>query len=172
MIRMKGDHQARTPSCFAVADRLLYPNAIQPASLAVVAGAYVKSVQQCAPPRFHSGCTQRRVDFALSIARPRAAARGEVRTREARQASRSEVQGKCARPPWVRYLVLGARRSASSTTTPEAGRVLRHQVFRWFGSEEVEPEPLGQELRDELAAHAVSSVIERRREGRQAALAG
>ena len=40
-IRMKGDHHARTPSCFSVADRLPYPNAIQPGSLAVVAGAYV-----------------------------------------------------------------------------------------------------------------------------------
>ena len=38
MIRMKGDHHARTPSCFADADRLPYPNAIQLASLAVAAG--------------------------------------------------------------------------------------------------------------------------------------
>ena len=30
MIRMKGDHHARTPSCFAVADRMPYPNAVQP----------------------------------------------------------------------------------------------------------------------------------------------
>ena len=63
MIRMKGDHHARMSSCFAVADRLPYPNAIQPASLAVVAGAYVKSVQQCARPRLRSGCTQRRIDI-------------------------------------------------------------------------------------------------------------
>jgi hypothetical protein len=66
MIRMKSNHHARTPSCFAVADRLPYPNAIQPASLAVVAGGYVKSVQQCARPRLRSGCTQRRVDVGLS----------------------------------------------------------------------------------------------------------
>jgi hypothetical protein len=91
MIRMKGDHRARTPSCFAVADRLPYLTAIQRASLAVVAGAYVKSVQECAQPRVRSGCTQRRLDFALSITRLREAARAEVRTREARQASRSEV---------------------------------------------------------------------------------
>jgi hypothetical protein len=45
----------------------------------VVAGAYVKSVQQCARPRPHSGCTQRRVDFALSIARPREAT-GEAKS--------------------------------------------------------------------------------------------
>jgi hypothetical protein len=29
MIGMNGHHHARTPSCFAVADRLPYPNAIQ-----------------------------------------------------------------------------------------------------------------------------------------------
>jgi hypothetical protein len=29
MIRMKGDHHAGTPSCFAVADRRPYPNAVQ-----------------------------------------------------------------------------------------------------------------------------------------------
>ena len=29
MIRMKGDHHPRTPSCFTVAARLQYPNAIQ-----------------------------------------------------------------------------------------------------------------------------------------------
>ena len=63
MIRMKGDHHARTPSCFAVADRLPYPDAMQPAGLAVVAGAYVKSVQQCARPRLRTGCTQRRIDM-------------------------------------------------------------------------------------------------------------
>jgi hypothetical protein len=28
-IRLKGDHHTRTPSCFAVADCLPYPNAIQ-----------------------------------------------------------------------------------------------------------------------------------------------
>jgi hypothetical protein len=56
---MNGHHHARTPSCFAVADRLPYPNAVQPASLAVIAGAYVKSVQQCARPRVRSGCTRR-----------------------------------------------------------------------------------------------------------------
>jgi hypothetical protein len=39
MIRMKGDHRARTPSYFAAADRLPYPNATQLASLAVAAGA-------------------------------------------------------------------------------------------------------------------------------------
>jgi hypothetical protein len=59
MIGMNGHHHARTPSCFAVADRLPYPNAVQPASLAVIAGAYVKSVQQCARPRVRSGCTRR-----------------------------------------------------------------------------------------------------------------
>jgi hypothetical protein len=85
MIPMKRDHRARTPSCFAVADRLPYLTAILRASLAVVAGAYVKSVQQCAQPRIRSGCTQRRLDFALSITRLREGARGEVRTREARR---------------------------------------------------------------------------------------
>jgi hypothetical protein len=39
MIRMKCDHQARTPSRFAVADRMPGPNAKQLASLAVAAGA-------------------------------------------------------------------------------------------------------------------------------------
>jgi len=62
-IRMKGDHHARTPSCFAVADCQPYPNAIHPASLAVFAGAYVKSVQECARPRLRSGCMQQRVDI-------------------------------------------------------------------------------------------------------------
>jgi hypothetical protein len=28
-IRMKGGHHSRTPSCFAIADRWRYPNAIQ-----------------------------------------------------------------------------------------------------------------------------------------------
>ena len=93
MIRMNGHHHARTPSCFAVADRLPYPNAVQPASLAAIAGAYVKSVQQCARPRVRGGCTRR------------AAGR------------------KVHSTALVRYLVLGARRSAGSTTTPEAGRV-------------------------------------------------
>jgi hypothetical protein len=42
MIRMKGDHHARTPSYFAVVDHLRYPNAYA-ASSAVATGAYVKS---------------------------------------------------------------------------------------------------------------------------------
>jgi hypothetical protein len=29
MVRVKGDHHARTPSCFAVVDSLRYPNAVQ-----------------------------------------------------------------------------------------------------------------------------------------------
>ena len=74
--------------------------------------------------------------------------------------------------------VLGAWAEAvdCSTTTLRQGARFTTSVtrssFRWFGGEEVEPEPLGQVLRDELAAHAVSGGIERRREGRQAALAG
>ncbi len=29
VIRMKGEHHAKTPSCFAVADRVPYPNAVK-----------------------------------------------------------------------------------------------------------------------------------------------
>jgi hypothetical protein len=42
MIRMKGDHHAKTPSYFAEVDRLRYPNAVR-CSSAVATGAYVKS---------------------------------------------------------------------------------------------------------------------------------
>jgi hypothetical protein len=42
MVRMKGDHHTKTPSYFAVGDRLRYPNAYA-ASSAVAARRYVKS---------------------------------------------------------------------------------------------------------------------------------
>jgi hypothetical protein len=57
MIRMKSDHHARTPSCFAVADRPV-PECHTAASLAVATGAYLESVEADARPGPHSGCTQ------------------------------------------------------------------------------------------------------------------
>jgi hypothetical protein len=42
MIRMKGDHHARTSSYFPVADRRPHPNAVHLRALAVATGAYVK----------------------------------------------------------------------------------------------------------------------------------
>jgi hypothetical protein len=90
MIRMTGDHHARTPSCFCRGPPPV-PEVPPSCELGHGTDAYLESVETDARPRPHSGCTQRRVDFALSIGRPREAARGEVRTREAHQAWRSEV---------------------------------------------------------------------------------
>jgi len=54
MIRLKGD--ARTPSCFAVAGPPAVPECRKAASLAVAAGAYVKSMQRSqAGPVFAHG---------------------------------------------------------------------------------------------------------------------
>jgi hypothetical protein len=88
VIRMKGDHHARTPSSFALADRLPVPEAIQPPSLAVAVGAYVKSVQQMLGPRLRSGCTQRGVDVALSA--PGCAKRPAAKRGHAERARLSE----------------------------------------------------------------------------------
>src|SRR5512133_4174065 len=88
MIRMKGNHHATRTSCFAVADRLPYPNATQ---LRACRGCRrLHEIRAAdARPRLSSGCTQRRVD-AID-ARPREAARREARTRGARQAERGEA---------------------------------------------------------------------------------
>ena len=54
MIRLKGD--ASTPSCFAVAGPPAVPECRKAASLAVAAGAYVKSMQRSqAGPVFAHG---------------------------------------------------------------------------------------------------------------------
>ena len=69
-----------------------------------------------------------------------------------------------------------AGRSSAWRTTgrPSSARTSDRvrSAFRCFGREQVEPEPLGQVLGDELAAHAVPGGIQRRREGRQSALPG
>jgi hypothetical protein len=90
MIRMKGDHHARTPSCFAVADRLPYPNATQ-----LRAWPWLP-VPTWNPLRLmlgHAPTVDARNDGLTSRYRSpgRAKRRGEVRTLEARQASRGEV---------------------------------------------------------------------------------
>jgi hypothetical protein len=83
VIRMKGDHHATTPSSFALADRLPVPEAIQPPSLAVAVGAYVKSVQQMLG---HVSAVDARNEASTSRYRRPAARSGLQRSEDTRSA--------------------------------------------------------------------------------------